>query len=92
MSYGKLIFDNKLLLDYILEFDDTYKQIFKKNLVFTKNILEASHIYWYNRYEKELLSNNCDNKLIYKLQDAYFDTLFLWDPSLSKQIRYYSSI
>ena len=87
MSAGKLIFDNKTLLDYILEFDDTYKQNFKKDLVFTRNILEASHIYWYNRYEKELLSGG---NLVLHFQDAYFDTLFLWNPDLSKQIRYFN--
>lgn len=86
MSCGKLIFDNKMLLDYILEFDDTYKQKFKNYLVFTRNILEVVHIYWYNRYEKELLSDKCDDKLVFELQDIYLDTLFLWDPTFYKQI------
>jgi putative transposase len=40
MSPGKEIFNNKHLLNYILEFDDTYKQNFKNNLVFNKTIDE----------------------------------------------------
>ena len=85
---GKVIFHNKYLLNYIFEFDDTYKQKFKKELILSKKILEASHMYWYKRYEKELYKNNKNNcNLILEFQDAYFDTLFLWDPSLIGSIR-----
>jgi hypothetical protein len=116
MHCGKLIFDNKPLLNYILEFDDTYKQKFKKDLVFTRDILEAAHLYWYNRYERELFwggsgersgyhkksfilsgpetpnsvsqLSDYNIKLLFQLQDAYFDTLFLWDSDLIEQIGY----
>lgn len=85
---GKIIFHNKYLLNYIFEFDDTYQQRFKKELILSKKILESTHIYWYKRYEKELYNNETrNNNFVLELQDAYFDTLFLWDPSLIGSIR-----
>ena len=85
---GKIIFYNKYLLNYIFEFDDTYTQKFKKELVLSKKILESVHIYWYKRYEKELYNKETRyNNFVLELQDAYFDTLFLWDPSLIESIR-----
>jgi hypothetical protein len=85
MSSGKLIFNNKYLINYILEFDDTYKKIFKNKLVFSRNILEGAHVYWFNRYEKELLSGG---NYALDFQDIYFDTLYLWNPDLANSIRY----
>jgi hypothetical protein len=83
---GKIIFNNKYLLDYIFEFDDTYKQKFKKDLVLSKVILGAVNNYWYKRYERELYEKN-DTNLVFELQDMFFNTLFLWDPELIGSIR-----
>jgi hypothetical protein len=78
---GQLIYYNKLLLDYIFEFDGTYKENFKKEFILNRKILEASHYYWYNRYEKALFLEDSDI-IILQLQDAFFDTLNLWDPTI----------
>jgi hypothetical protein len=73
---GPLIFYNKFLLDYIYDFDNTYKIIFKEKIIFTKMILETSHVYWYNRYEKELFSNS-DSLLVFDYQKNFLDTFYL---------------
>ena len=86
MSSAKLIFDNKFLLEYILEFDNTYHERFKKEIVFTKNILHASHVYWYKRYEIELFAPNSNTKKVLELQDAYFDTLYKIAPNILEVI------
>ena len=82
MSSAKLIFDNKFLLEYILEFDNTNQERFKKEIVFSKSILYASHMYWYKRYEIELFSQNSNTKKVLELQDAYFDTLYKIVPNI----------
>ncbi len=46
------IFNNKYLLDYIYEFDGTYREKFKKALIFTSYILIKVHNFWYNRYSR----------------------------------------
>jgi hypothetical protein len=82
MSFGKIIYYNKYLLDYIFSFDDTNIKNYKTKLVFSKAIQEASNIYWYNKYEKELLYGSCSLMLVLEYQDAYLDTLYLITPEL----------
>lgn len=76
------IYYNKYLLEYIYEFDATYRERFKHTFVVTRSILENTHIYWYNRYEKELLKINSDLNLVLQFQSIFFDTLKLWDETL----------
>lgn len=78
-SVGPLIFYNKHLLDYIFDFDGIYKENFIKNIVLQKNILEAAHIFWYKKYENELLSQNNNINLILIYQKEFFNTLELFD-------------
>jgi ADP-glucose pyrophosphorylase len=85
-SAGKLIFNNKYLLDYIYEFDNTIKEKFKNKLIFSKDILGAVHSYWFNRYENELKKYNANMNFVLELQEIYFDTLFLFDPDLTNSI------
>ena len=72
---GHKIYYNNHLMDIIYEFDSTYiekhKFLIKKCLL---NICETSHIFWYNKYEKEVKKYE-NKKYILELQDAFFDTL-----------------
>lgn len=78
---GQLIYYNKPLLDYIYEFDGTYKEKFKKEFVLNRKILETSHTYWYTRYEKALFLEDND-VIVLQLQYVFFDTLNLWDSTI----------
>jgi hypothetical protein len=74
-NVAEKIYYNRDLMDLIYQFDYTYikkhKLLFKESL---NLILEKSHYFWYDKYEKSL-SYNCNMKSIFEYQDAFFDTL-----------------
>jgi hypothetical protein len=71
---GYRIYYDKYLLDYIFEFDNTYKEKFINKIITPKLLLNSSHLFWYYKYEKSLFKNN-NERYTLELQEAFFDTL-----------------
>jgi hypothetical protein len=71
---GYRIYYDKYLLDYIFEFDNTYREKFVNKIIMPKLLLDSSHSFWYDKYEKSLFKNN-NTKYTLELQEAFFDTL-----------------
>lgn len=76
------VFNDKYLLNYIYEFDNTYKEIFTKMVLSNNQILEGAHCFWYDKYQKMLFTNK-PYKYVMELQDAFFDTLSMIDKSFT---------
>ena len=72
---GYRIYYDKYLMDFIFEFDNTYKEKFKNEIINTKILLNTAHIFWYNKYEKSLFNKINNNKYTLELQEEFFDTL-----------------
>ena len=74
-NIGQKIYYNTDLMYIIYQYDSTYiekhKHLIKDCLL---NICQNAHIFWYNKYEKELIKYE-NIKYILELQEAFFDTL-----------------
>jgi hypothetical protein len=74
-NVGQKIYYNNDLMYIIYEYDSTHiekhKSLIKDCLL---NICQKAHIFWYNKYEKELIKYE-NIKYILELQEAFFDTL-----------------
>jgi len=72
------VFSDKYLVNYIYQFDNTYKDIFTKSVLSNNQILESAHSFWYNKYEKMLFMNE-PYDYVMELLDAFYDTLIMVD-------------
>jgi hypothetical protein len=74
-KYGEKIYYDKYLIDYIYEFDYTYKEFFINEIIKPKLLLHSSHLFWYNKYKKSLYKDHYSEKYTLELQEGFFDTL-----------------
>ena len=80
MDNIKKVLNNKYLMDYIYEFDNTYRENFKKNILVNNILLESAHSFWYDKYEKALMGD-ASSEYVLELQNGFIDTLLLLMPN-----------
>ena len=80
MENTKKVLNNNYLMDYIYEFDNTYRETFKKEIIYKLDLLESTNDFWYDKYEKSLKKNNLKKTL--EFQNIFLDTLYLLQPHI----------
>ena len=70
------IFNDKYLTDYIYQFDGTYKEIFKKNIIYNISLKEHASDFWYDKYIKLLDDTDSDMKILLHAQDQFLEIFF----------------
>ncbi len=70
------IFNDQYLVDYIYQFDGTYKKIFKKNIIYNISLKEHASDFWYNKYINLVDNKNSNMKLLLHVQDQFLEIFF----------------
>jgi hypothetical protein len=81
MNSIKKVLDNKYLMDYIYEFDNSYRIKFKNEIIYKLDLLDNAHSFWYDKYKKAFY-NNKNLDIILSYQNAFIDTIFLINPNI----------
>ena len=56
MNTIQKVLNNKYLLDYIYQFDNTFRLKFKQNIINNNILLDGVHTFWYDKYKKALMN------------------------------------
>lgn len=73
------VFNDKYLIDYIYQFDNTYKKIFLDNIIYNISLKEHASDFWYYKYMNLLDNINHENynlKKILHAQDQFLEIFF----------------
>jgi c-di-AMP phosphodiesterase-like protein len=70
------VFNNNNLIDYIYQFDNTYKKKFIENIISNISLKEHASDFWYNKYMNLLNNNDSDMKLLLHAQDQFLEIFF----------------
>jgi hypothetical protein len=70
------IFNDKYLTDYIYQFDGTYKENFKKNIIYNISLKEHASDFWYDKYITLLDDKDSAMNLLLHTQCQFLEIFF----------------
>lgn len=70
------IYHNKFLMDYILEYDNTYKEYFSKNIIKNISLKEYACDFWYDKYYNIIKNYHYDYNYLISIQDQFLEIYF----------------